>query len=457
MASSSNAAASAALIIIVVVIIAAMAYHTGSFAQTRTLFFSNNAGPSTFSDEARNLASSLAAVKSRMERVRSLAPKQTDPALLDAAARRKARSIRSRMVAAHGQRRQRPLSYDPTETMFISISSFRDLQCAPTIYDMYEKAKFPRNVYVGAVEQHIPGDPSCVPEQYARECTGGDWCPSDNIKTRLINPKDAKGPTFGRYYGMLMFRDEKYFMMIDSHNRWVTNWDSIVITMYKGLPTKKGVLAHYPEAWINPEDKSDKNETNGPLDNRQTTMYMCTAHWLNELGYVRMGGFIINRKAKFGKDTCRPQPFAGAGFVFALGQMVREVPFDPHLHYVFNGEEIMYTVRMWTHGWDIFSPSENILYHYYYRSNAKKFWGILPAGWDQKRDAAQRRIQWMLKTYKQNTTERFVPDDTKEEAVLIEADKYGLGKERTLEQYYEFAGIDRVHHTFTRDFCKEYS
>ena len=405
--------------------------------------------------DERALAGTLDTVRGRLGKLRALVPSPTDHGYLESAARRKSRNLRQELVATHGQARRRPLAYDPTETMFISICSFRDLQCAPTLYDMYEKAKWPRNVFVGAVQQHVADDPTCIPPQYKDECTAADWCPSDNIKTRTIEPKMARGPTFGRYYGMLMYRNERYFMMIDSHNRWVTHWDSVVLSMYHGLPTKKGVLAHYPESWINPDDNG--TETNAPLDNRPTTMYMCTAHWLPELGFVRMGGFIINRKAKFGKDTCRPQPYAGAGFLFAYGKLVQDVPFDPHLPFVFNGEEIMYTVRMWTHGWDIFSPSENILYHYYYRSKAKKFWGILPQGWEQTRAAAERRIQWMLQTYHINTTNRHVPDDTKEEAVIVEADKYGLGTERTLLQYYEFAGIDRVKYKLTRDFCKEYS
>jgi len=445
--------ASTVFVVVVTAVIALVGYHQWA-SSPRLPARGSVASVGSGADE-RALARSLDSVRGHLSRLRGLVPTPSDPASLASATLRKSRYLRQQLVASHGQVRRRPLAYDPTETMFISICSFRDLQCAPTLYDMYEKAKWPRNVFVGAVQQHIPGDPSCVPLQYKTECTASDWCPSDNIKTRTIDPKNAKGPTFGRYYGMLMYRDEKYFMMIDSHNRWVTHWDSIVLNMYKGLPTKKGVLAHYPEAWINPDDNG--TETNAPLDNRPTTMYMCTAHWLPELGFVRMGGFIINRKAKFGKDTCRPQPYAGAGFLFAYGKMVRDIPFDPHLPYVFNGEEIMYTVRMWTHGWDIYSPSENILYHYYYRTKANKFWSILPQGWDQVRSASERRIQWMLGTYKINTTDRHVPVDTTEKAVVIEADKYGLGKERTLEEYYEFSGIDRVHYKLTRDFCKEYS
>jgi Glycosyltransferase (GlcNAc) len=43
-------------------------------------------------------------------------------------------------------------------------------------------------------------------------------------------------------------------------------------------------------------------------------------------------------------------PFAAAGFMFYAGHMLLEVPFDPHLPYLFDGEEILYSARLWTHG-----------------------------------------------------------------------------------------------------------
>eukprot|EP00662_Eupelagonemidae_sp_cell21_P058275 gene58275-biopygen64036 len=50
------------------------------------------------------------------------------------------------------------------------------------------------------------------------------------------------------------------------------------------------------------------------------------------------------------------------------GRMLTDVPFDPHLPFLFHGEEILLTVRLWTAGYDFFSPGENVLFHHYYRS-----------------------------------------------------------------------------------------
>jgi hypothetical protein len=98
---------------------------------------------------------------------------------------------------------------------------------------------------------------------------------------------------------------------------------------------------------------------------------MCRAHFLDpkSFGYVRMGGlnFPIS-------PTPRPQPFTAAGFLAADARLLHEVRFDPLLDYLFDGEELLYTVRAWTHGWDFFAPSRSVVYHHYERHNGPRYW-----------------------------------------------------------------------------------
>ena len=61
-----------------------------------------------------------------------------------------------------------------------------------------------------------------------------------------------------------------------------------------------------------------------------------------------------------------------AGFFFAPAGFLKEVPFDPFLPWIFMGEEISMSARMWTSGYDIFSPTINVLNHYYVRRHYPK-------------------------------------------------------------------------------------
>ena len=46
-------------------------------------------------------------------------------------------------------------------------------------------------------------------------------------------PLQAKGPTVARHTAASLFKNEDYFMQIDSHSKLVEGWDDRVIDMYK--------------------------------------------------------------------------------------------------------------------------------------------------------------------------------------------------------------------------------
>ena len=53
-------------------------------------------------------------------------------------------------------------------------------------------------------------------------------------------------------------------------------------------------------------------------------------------------------------------PFTAAGYFVAHSAFLHEVPFDPFLPWIFMGEEIIMSTRLWTSGYDIFSPTRSV-------------------------------------------------------------------------------------------------
>ena len=57
---------------------------------------------------------------------------------------------------------------------------------------------------------------------------------------------------------------------------------------------------------------------------------------------------------------------------------LREIPFDPFLPYMFMGEEIILSARLWTSGYDMFSPTYSLVGHHWSmlskKGNKPKFW-----------------------------------------------------------------------------------
>ena len=61
------------------------------------------------------------------------------------------------------------------------------------------------------------------------------------------------------------------------------------------------------------------------------------------------------------------QPICGSRFQLSSADVLTDVPFDPKLDMLFVGEEILYSARLWTKGWDTFAPDMNLVWHHYNR------------------------------------------------------------------------------------------
>lgn len=117
--------------------------------------------------------------------------------------------------------------------------------------------------------------------------------------------------------------------------------------------------------------------------------------------------------------------FLSAGFLFAPGTFVQEVPYDPELYFL--GEEASMTLRAFTHGYDLFHPSEVIIWHDYIRENDVKHWedhneaNHTGANWKELDSQSKNKIQKLLLGKK--------------------LDNFGIGMARTIQEFEEYAGL----------------
>jgi hypothetical protein len=205
---------------------------------------------------------------------------------------------------------------------------------------------------------------------------------------------------------------------VDSHTRFAKGWDTKAIAILKSCKSPNPVLTHYPPDW---------RDQGG--DRRQVPV-LCKSkfdgHGVPTFEAVTM---------RASPAAPRPVPFTSGGFVFGPGSMVVKVPYDPNLPHLFQGEEILYSARLWTSGFDFFTPTENLVYHFYLRATSPKFWSDVDVTSQQASTVAKvkKLLQGRLPEY-----------------------PHGMGKTRTLREYWAFAGIDWKTKTSTSDgkFCK---
>lgn len=296
--------------------------------------------------------------------------------------------------------------------IFVSIASYRDPELLNTLRDLFSNAKNPENITVGLCWQRDN-------LESLQEFT----C-NTQVKVIDIPYQRAKGACWARYAVQQLYDGEDYFMQLDSHHRFVPDWDQKCIQMVKDLQAighSKPLLTSYISSF---------NPKQDPEQRVQEPWRMVLDRFIPE-GAV----FFLPETISEWKTLNLPEParFFSAHFVFTVGAWAREVEYDPE--YYFHGEEISLAARSFTWGYDLFHPHMVIAWHEYTREGRTKCWDDDPI-WVQRNDFCHAKNRELFSmdgaTYNPKKFGRF-----------------GFGPIRSLRAYEKYAGLEfstrRVH------------
>ncbi|NDE17553.1 hypothetical protein EBZ80_21770 [bacterium] len=302
-------------------------------------------------------------------------------------------------------------------TIFVSVASYRDKHCPRTITNLFETAEHPERVRVGICQQNKAGaDIGCVfPEDHPLFALA-----ASNTRSIVLPHTEARGPARARYLCSTLYRDEDYYLQIDSHTSFRRRWDTMLVAMHRALGTPKAILSTYPLEIANYEPE--------PPDDALVTVIR--SHHTDHNKIIVFDGASIE------KPPARPErsAYIAAGFFFAPGSFVRDVPFDPWLMDVFGGEEILLSARAFTHGYDVYTPNRVILYHLYTREDEPKFWN------DRTLDAHDGNLKVRLLLGDKTVLEK----DIRCPHTRASLRSHGLGTIRTRDDFLRFLDRRRV-------------
>ncbi|MBF0285641.1 MAG: hypothetical protein HQL51_14415 [Magnetococcales bacterium] len=296
--------------------------------------------------------------------------------------------------------------------IFVSIASYRDAECPWTLRDLFLKARHPERVFAGVLWQVAPEDPEAFREVPLRP---------EQVRGLTVDAASSLGVCWARHRIQAELQgDEAYYLQIDSHSRFAPEWDVKFIAMLAACPSAHPVLTTHPPGY-QPPDKLDA-AAGAPI---------LWANRFNDEGVLMPKGKALpeDRVA-----APRPTAFIGAGCLFTRAETTRRVPYDPHLY--FHGEEISLAVRLWTHGCDLFTPNEALVYHDYSDRGRRRHWSD-HVDWPALNRRAGARLRQLLKIAPESGT----PENVDPEAIR-ELDRFGLGSVRTLAEYEAFADVD---------------
>jgi len=289
--------------------------------------------------------------------------------------------------------------------IFVQIASYRDPQLIPTIKNMLENAKKPKNLVVGVARQFHPEDGFDDLSEYKKD---------KRFKILDIPYMESKGVCWARHQVQQLYGGEEYTLQIDSHMRFEKNWDEEMIKIIKQLQKKghkKPLLTGYVSSF-DPE-----NDPNG----RVKEPWRMSFDRFTPEGVV----FFLPETIPGWQEIKEPVParFYSAHYCFTLGEFSKEVQHDPEFY--FHGEEISITVRAYTHGYDLFHPHKVLIWHEYTRKGRTKQWDD-DKEWYLKNTACHIKNRQLLgvdgETFDGDYSEWF-------------------GTERTIQDYEKYSGL----------------
>ena len=286
------------------------------------------------------------------------------------------------------------------QDIFVQIASYRDNELIPTIKDCLNKAKHTDRIRFGICVQH--GEELSLSDK--------DFLSNlENAKILFIDYKESKGACWARSKTNELYGGEAFTLQIDSHMRFIQDWDIELINMWKNLDDNKAILTSYPAEYY--PDKEIRDWKHQP-------------HIIHV--YSMKNGQTEQRPKTPDNWQSRDTPYKGvhvaAGFIFAPGQFILDVPYDPEFY--FSGEETSLAIRSFTNGYNLYHPHKIILWHYYTRKEHAKHWTD-HSDWGKLSNKAHDRLNCLLGRNNK-----------------YDLGKYCLGSIRTLENYQNYSGID---------------
>lgn len=301
--------------------------------------------------------------------------------------------------------------------IFISIASYRDSELIPTIENCIENSKLPNNLVFGISRQYHSDDKFDDLSKYKK---------NKNFKIIETPHHKSLGVCNARHNIQKMFDGEEYHLQLDSHHRFVKNWDEKLkktLNKLKKSGSKKPLLTAYLPSY-------DPEKDNEARLNDVWRMYFDR--------FMPEGPIFIFPESiqNWNKKEPEKARFTSGHFIFTLGKFCEEVPYDPNLY--FHGEESSLAARAYTWGYDLYHLHRPWVWHHYTRSNGSRHWDDVSKWESLNRKSFQR--------YKS----LFGMDGQKRKHYP----KYGFGKERSLADYELYSGIrfkDRKVHQHAYD------
>ena len=137
-------------------------------------------------------------------------------------------------------------------SIFVQIAAYRDPQLVPTLQDMLSNAKYPENLTICICNQYHPEDTFHL----------DDYRTNKQFIIVDVLYNETKGACWARNQVQQKYDGQDYTLQIDSHMRFVKDWDMQMIEMLRNLQYnfEKPMLTSYVSSFDPENDPAGRNQ-----------------------------------------------------------------------------------------------------------------------------------------------------------------------------------------------------
>ncbi len=227
------------------------------------------------------------------------------------------------------------------EKIYVAIASFMDEDIISTIQNCYENAMYPNNLSFGVCWQYNSSKDR--DESFLDNLTE-----VYSIKINSYPFQESKGVGWARSKALEHYSNERYFVIADSHTRFINHWDSILIRNYTLLSVsyRKPLISYLPPLFFS--NAISSSEYADQLD-------------LIEIPQIESINFDYtfnyqNRGVTKTYHNNVVSPTIEPSFLFGYGAWIKEVGSSDKIYY--EGEDVDLSIRSYLAGYDFFTPNQ---------------------------------------------------------------------------------------------------
>jgi hypothetical protein len=260
------------------------------------------------------------------------------------------------------------------DKIYVSIASYRDKELVDTVYSILRRAKNPQRVFLSVFSQdEIHPSLENIFSLFGVK----------DFSYKKVDSSDAKGVGYARVKTQeklsLYF---KYYLQVDSHTRFIQDWDQILISDYEEsrefwkMPI---IFSSYPLPYT-----YDKNGNEIIIQKDEANIATIEPVEDSLLYRINYGEKPIDNHGELHPHFC-------AGFVFGLSEDILKIPYDQNIY--FGGEEHTMSIRFFCEGISIIAPRQSYVYHHYYGEKTREKHCQITSNWYDYEKISIERIK----------------------------------------------------------------